>query len=42
MNFYDKIDDTRAQNGIGTQLNIWDDKLKKFKLLMPLEEIGKK
>lgn len=39
MNFYDKIDDTRAQNGIGTQLNIWDDKLKKFKLLMPLETV---
>ena len=39
MNFYDKYDDTRAQNGIGTQLNIWDETLKKYVLLMPLETV---
>lgn len=39
MNFYDKFDDTRGQNGIGTQLNIWDDTLKKYRLFMPLESV---
>lgn len=39
MNFYDKYDDTRAQNGIGTQLNIWDETLSKYVLLMPLETV---
>ena len=39
MNFYDKIDDTRANNGIGTQLNIWDEELGKYRLFMPLETV---
>lgn len=39
MNFYDKYDDTRAQNGIGSQLNIWDETLQKYVLFIPLETV---
>ena len=39
MNFFDKVDDKRAQNGIGAQLNVWDDTLRKYKLYMPLESV---
>ena len=39
MNFYDKIDDTRALNGIGSQMNVWDEDLKKYVLLIPLEGV---
>ena len=39
MNFYDKFDDTRAQNGIGSQLNVWDETLKKYVLFIPLETV---
>ena len=39
MNLYDKFDDTRAQNGIGSQLNVWDETLKKYKLFLPLETV---
>lgn len=39
MNIFQKIDDTRANIGVGTQLNIWDDKLGKYRLLIPLETV---
>lgn len=39
MNFFDKCDDTRAQNGIGSQLNIWDETLQKYVLFIPLETV---
>lgn len=39
MNLYDKFDDTRGQNGVGSQLNIWDETLKKYVLLIPLETV---
>lgn len=39
MNFYDKFDDTRGQNGIGSQMNVWDDELRKYVLLIPLESV---
>lgn len=39
MNLFDKVDDTRGQTGIGTQLNIWDSTLGKYKLFMPLETV---
>lgn len=39
MNFFDKYSDTRAQNGIGSQLNVWDEDLKKYRLFIPLETV---
>ena len=39
MNIYQKVDDTRANIGVGTQLNIWDDTLGKYKLFIPLETV---
>ena len=39
MKLFDKVDDTRGQTGIGTQLNIWDEELGKYRLFMPLETV---
>lgn len=40
MKFYDKMNDNgRAQSGIGAQLNVWDEDLSKYKLLIPLESV---
>lgn len=42
MNIYQKVDDTRANIGVGTQLNIWDDTLGengKYRLFIPLETV---
>lgn len=39
MNFNDYFDDKRGQTGIGTQLNIYDETLGKYVLLIPLETV---
>lgn len=39
MNIFDNYDDTRAQSGIGSQLNIWDEGLQKYVLFIPLETV---
>ena len=39
LNLYDNFDDTRAQNGIGSQLNVFDETLGKYVILIPLETV---
>lgn len=39
MDFFDLKNDTRATTGIGSQLNVWDENLKKYVILIPLEGV---